>query len=596
MPPGKVSLLPGLFQQRAEVNRRYLLSLRSESLLQNHYLEAGLWSVPDRPEDCHWGWESPTCQLRGHFLGHWLSAAAHLFANTGDLELKGKADRIVSELGRCQRENGGEWAGSIPEKYLDWIARGKKVWAPHYTLHKTLLGLYEMASLAGNEQAFEILLRWAGWFYRWTGQFSRQQMDALLEVETGGMMELWADLYALTGQAEHLELMRRYERRRFFDALLSGGDALTSQHANTRIPEVHGAARAWEVTGESRWRQVVEAFWRSAVTERGSFCTGGQTDGEIWTPPGELACHLSQKNQEHCTVYNMLRLADYLFRWSGDAAYADYWERNCYNGLLAQQHPETGMVAYFLPLKAGSVKKWSTPTASFWCCLGTLVQAHACYENNIFFEDDDGLVISQAIPSQVTWERSGARIFMRLEAAEPLAPNRGPGGRAFLLRIHCDHPVEFTVKVRIPWWANGQVVIQAAGQDRSPQEVRSGWASIHRAWEEDIVSIDLPSRLAVCSLPDAPEMVAFLDGPAVLAGLASQEILLEGDPEDPQTMIAAVDELEWYEHRQGFRSRVSPHGVRFLPLYEVRDETYSVYFPIRQPSSNPDLPTRSFSE
>ena len=95
-----------------------------------------------QPEDIHWGWESPTCQLRGHFLGHWLSAAALYRARTpATRRSSGKADFIVSELARCQQENGGEWAGSIPEKYLDWAARGKHVWAPHYTLHKTLMGL-----------------------------------------------------------------------------------------------------------------------------------------------------------------------------------------------------------------------------------------------------------------------------------------------------------------------------------------------------------------------------------------------------------------------------------------------------------------------
>ena len=53
----------------------------------------------------------------------------------------------------------------------------------------------------------------------------------------------------------------------------------------------------------------------------------------------------------------MMRLADYLLRWTGDASYDDYWERNLYNGSLAQQHPETGMVTYFLPLRSGSVAK-----------------------------------------------------------------------------------------------------------------------------------------------------------------------------------------------------------------------------------------------
>ena len=204
---GKVKLLPSWFQHRFELNRRYLMDLRAENLLQNYYLEAGLWGPRSRLEDCHWGWETPTCQLRGHFLGHWLSAAAYISANTGDVEIKGKADRIVSELGRCQQENGGEWVGSIPEKYLYWIARGKRVWAPHYTLHKTLMGLYEMAALAGNEQALDILKNWARWFHRWTGQFTRDQMDDILDVETGGMLEVWANLFALTGDEAHLDLV-----------------------------------------------------------------------------------------------------------------------------------------------------------------------------------------------------------------------------------------------------------------------------------------------------------------------------------------------------------------------------------------------------
>lgn len=60
---------------------------------------------------------------------------------TGDIEIKAKADAIIHELKKCQIENGGEWVASIPEKYIYWIARGKAVWAPHYTIHKTFMGL-----------------------------------------------------------------------------------------------------------------------------------------------------------------------------------------------------------------------------------------------------------------------------------------------------------------------------------------------------------------------------------------------------------------------------------------------------------------------
>ena len=178
MPLDKVRLLPGLFQQRFELNRRYLMSLKLESLLQNFYGEAGLWNPRLQPQDPataekHWGWEAPTCQLRGHFLGHWLSAMARLYASTGDPEVKARADKAVEGLARCQERNGGEWCFSIPEKYLHWIARGIGVWAPHYTIHKTLMGLLDAHALAGNGQALDILEKAAAWFHRWTGQFSR---------------------------------------------------------------------------------------------------------------------------------------------------------------------------------------------------------------------------------------------------------------------------------------------------------------------------------------------------------------------------------------------------------------------------------------
>jgi DUF1680 family protein len=114
MPPGAVRLLSSLFQHRFDLNLRYVMSLRSENLLQNHYLEAGLWDTRQQPEGCHWGWESPTSQLRGQFLGHWLSAAARIYAHTHDAEVKARADHIVAELGRCQVANSGEWVGSIP--------------------------------------------------------------------------------------------------------------------------------------------------------------------------------------------------------------------------------------------------------------------------------------------------------------------------------------------------------------------------------------------------------------------------------------------------------------------------------------------------
>ena len=139
--------------RREADNRAYMLRLTRENLMRNYLLEAGLWGNASLDPHMHGGWESPTCALRGHFTGHYLSASAMIYQATGNMEIKGRADAMVDDLARCQAEHGDGWAGSIPEKYLDWIARGKPVWAPHYTVHKTLMGLVDMARLAGNQQA-----------------------------------------------------------------------------------------------------------------------------------------------------------------------------------------------------------------------------------------------------------------------------------------------------------------------------------------------------------------------------------------------------------------------------------------------------------
>ena len=261
-----------------------------------------------------------------------------------------------------------------------------------------------MYALTGNEQALAILVNWARWFHRWTGQFTRRQLDDILDVETGGMLEVWANLYGVTGQARAPGSAGALRPAAPVRPLLAGEDPLTNKHANTTIPEVHGAARAWEVTGERRWREIVEAYWRSAV-HRPRLLLHRRADQrrDLVRHRSELSARLGEKTQEHCTVYNMMRLADWLMRWTGDIGYADYWERNLYNGILAQQHPDTGMIAYWLPLQAGVVKEWGTPTEDFWCCHGTLVEAHTINERGLYFEDDEGLVVTQYIPSELNW-------------------------------------------------------------------------------------------------------------------------------------------------------------------------------------------------
>lgn len=601
--------------RRENRNRRYMMDLKSENLLLNFNLEAGRFTAPYALENIHGGWEAQTCQLRGHFLGHWLSAAAMRYHATGDGEIKAKADAIVHELALCQEENGGQWVGSIPEKYLHWIARGKQVWAPQYNLHKTLMGLVDMYELAGNQEALQVADRFADWFYDWSAGFTREQFDDILDFETGGMLEIWAQMLDHTGKDKYRELLKRYYRGRFFDPLLEGKDVLTNMHANTTIPEVLGCARAYEVTGEQHWRDIVEAYWDLAVNQRGQYATGGQTSGEIWSAKQSLGARLGDKNQEYCTVYNMLRLADYLFRWTKDPRYADYIEMGIYNGMMAQaywqrfktngQHydtPDEGLLTYFLPLAPGSKKGWASETNDFFCCHGTLVQGNAAWERDILYQEGDDLYVAQyfdfSAKVQVgdqTVELSMARdtltgsfhLSSTSSARQNIHENTAkyphhPDCRAEVLTIHTQAPVEFTLHVRIPWWVQGEAVVCVNGQEQARVSGKSGFVTLHRLWENgDVVRIEMPLGVHTWSLPEDPNMVAFLYGPVLLAGLCDEERQLTIQGKDAATILTHDGEREWGSWKDTFKTVGQERGLRFIPLYQVGYETYTIYFPLK---------------
>jgi DUF1680 family protein len=415
------------------------------------------------------------------------------------------------------------------------------------------------------------------------------------------MLEVWANLYGLTGEKEHRELIERYDRRRLFDPLRAGQDILTNRHMNTTIPETQGAARAWEVTGDPRWREIVEAYWRLGVTERGYYATGGQTNGEVWSPPQSLSARLGLRTQEHCTVFNMLRLAEYLYRWTGEPAYADYWERGLWNGILAQQHPDTGQIAYFLPLYGGAQKTWGSETEDFWCCHGSLVQAHTIYANHVAYTHEDGLTIAQYIPAEITWEQAGSPVTLRLAQDARLDLPHRPESLSYRIHIQSRQPNTFTLRVRLPWWMSAPAQVTLNGERIQQDCPPSTYLELKRAWGEDVLQISFPKSLVSVPLPDDPRTAAFMDGPVVLAGLnpgvspaparspkdgshtarsnyTIDGLSLRGDPANPGVFLIPDDEREWGYWRGDYRTTGQQRNFRLIPLYEVRDEVYSVYF------------------
>ena len=591
-----VHMLPGLFQRRMKLNEDYLMELDPACLLQNFYLEAGI--IPDGcqvlpdPEKAkmHWGWEAPSCQLRGHFLGHWLSAAAVLCSGGKKPELKARADHIVDELARCQQLNGGEWVGSIPEKYFAMMVPGRYIWSPQYTMHKTIMGLKDIYDRLGNETALEILDHLADWYVRWVTDVEETNPAAVFSGEQAGMLEVWADLYALTRKEKYLFLVRAYESNALFDRLDTGSDALSDFHANASIPVSHGAGRLYEITGDSKWMRRMEAFWKTAVTDRGMFATTGCNAGEFWIPPHSQGRFIGRETQEFCTVYNMVRTAEYLYRWTGDTRYADYIEQAIYNGFLAQQNKDTGMPTYFLPMAPGSRKKWGSRTRDFWCCFGTMVQAQTIYPELVWYTAEDGVTVSQYIPSEAEVTLPGGKV--RLEQAihmknygEQVLFDDQAGGRvsrwSLRFTVRSETEEAWSLRLRVPGWCAGEPVVSLNGKPLTPEK-RNCYLEIRRAWgAEDQLDVFFPSQIVFVPLDGADELVCAMDGPIVLAGLTEHDAGLRGDLSHPESLLLpdqahTYGAFVWTQNE--YLTRGQDSNFRMVPLYEVQDEPYTVYF------------------
>ena len=179
----EVRLLPSFWKDTMELNRSFLYSLPNDRLLYNFRVTAGI-ATDAEPLG---GWEKPDCELRGHYVGHYLSACALLYASTGDEVIRAKANDLVTMLAACQFQDG--YLGAYPTELYDRLRAHKKVWAPFYTYHKILAGFIDMNEHCGNREALEVAERMAGWADVYARSFGDDDWEMVLLVEQGGMIE-----------------------------------------------------------------------------------------------------------------------------------------------------------------------------------------------------------------------------------------------------------------------------------------------------------------------------------------------------------------------------------------------------------------------
>ena len=578
----QVRLLDGPFKHAMELDQKYLLSLDADRLLHNFRVNAGLPSSA-KPLG---GWEEPKCELRGHSVGHYLSACAMMYASTGDARLKERASLIVAELAKCQEKIGSGYLSAFPEEFIDRVEAGKRVWAPWYTLHKIYAGLLDVQVLCDNPQALEVLKKACAWIESRTDKLSDEQMQLMLRNEHGGMNDVLAELYAVTGDPQYLKLSQRFNHWAVLGPLAERQDKLTGLHANTQFPKILGAARQYDFTGEERLHTIATFFW-DVVTRERSYVIGGNSDNEAFSPKEELSKHVGPSTTETCNTYNMLKITRRLFCWEPKAEYADYYERALYNHILASQNPETGMVVYYLPLKTGSQKVFSSPNDSFWCCVGTGMENHAKYGDSIYFrgapsrEGPKTLYVNLFIASELDWREQGVKLRQE---------TRFPAEEATRLVFTCEKPVEASLKIRHPFWAVSGIEIAVNGEKQAVSSRPGSYATVSRQWKTgDAVEVKMPMSLRTEGFRDNPRKLAVMYGPLVLRGEFNPHDSFWAIVADPGQIVSSirpvkVKPLVFNAFAPVFRKfpdlSLSRRPVGLSPLYQEYKGPYIVYWDV----------------
>lgn len=604
-----VRLAPSAFLEAQTTDLHYLLALEPDKLLAPFLREAGL---PLKKES-YGNWESTG--LDGHVGGHYLTALALMYASTGDAEVLRRLNYFVAELKRAQQNSGDGYIGGIPggKDAFNQIAQGKLQadnfsvngkWVPWYNLHKTFAGLRDAYYYAGNQDAKQVLITLSDWALKLTNQLTDEQMQTMLRSEHGGMNEVFADVYALTGDKKYLTLAERFSHQAILNPLKQDQDKLTGLHANTQIPKVIGFKRIADLTGKKDWQEAAQFFWQTVHDHR-TVAIGGNSVKEHFHDDKDFSSMINEvEGPETCNTYNMLKLTELLYLSDSKVSYADYYERALYNHILSSQRPDSGGFVYFTPMRPNHYRVYSQVDKAMWCCVGSGIESHAKYGEFIYAHQGDSLYVNLFIPSTLNWREKNIQIIQNTVFPDEESTH-----------ITINGSKKFTLNIRYPQWVDkGELKVSI---NKKPVEFSAQpgeYISLKRSWRKgDKIDVTLPMKTQLEQMPDQSNYYALLHGPIVLAAktnpfpneklnyiaddsrmghIAQGQVcpleaapLLVNDSTDFMAKIKPVAGKSLTFTAPDVLKGKDAGTLEFIPFFRLHDSRYSLYFPYSTPEN-----------
>ncbi|MCX7016438.1 MAG: glycoside hydrolase family 127 protein, partial [Candidatus Sumerlaeota bacterium] len=451
---------------------------------------------------------------------------------------------------------------------------------------------------AGKRSLLDVAMKSVDLIDRTFGPDKMRNVPGHQEIELG-----LVKLYRATGDERCLRLAKYFLNER---GQADSGRQLGGPYNQDHLPVIEqaeavghavragymyaGMADVAALTGDAAYGKAIDALWRNVVGKKLYLTAGvgarhqGEAFGEAYELPNASAYN------ETCAAIALLLWAQRMFLLHGDAQYVDVVERVLYNGFLSGISLSGDRFFYPNPLASDGKDPFNKGAAQRqpWfgcaCCPPNVARVIASMGQYVYAHRADALYVNLFIAGDATVKMDGGSLRIAQET-------RYPWEGKITIRIEPDSPREFTLSVRVPGWARGEVVpsdlyrfvdqskatptLQVNGQTVA-LEMDQGFARIRRTWKKgDAIVLNLPMtpRRVVTHLEvkDDAGRVAVERGPIVYCaeGVDNGGRALDLALSDGAALRASFhnDLLGGIETIEAEANGQSPPAITLIPYY-----------------------------
>lgn len=611
-----VRLLKGSpFYNAMKLDENYLLGMDVNRMLNHYRWRAGLPSLGNFP-----GSFQPEGTRPG-YLDHYLSAVSIMYGQTGDKRFLDRVNYIIQTIKNCkdtiavkQKRNdttihpsqlppffGDLLKGKIllegpDEAGYPWGGDKNSVHNDFYGIHKMFAALRDAYLYCDSKNALRLWIDEAEPVTQFVLKANPDLFDDVLDVEHGGMNEVFADLYALTGDKRYMDVSMKFNHQKVILNIAENKDILYGRHANMQVPDFVGTARQYQLTGNEVSGAATKNFLNIIYKDHMS-CIGGSGRFERYLLPGSVTKTLGFTSDETCVTYNMLKVALNEFEITGELKHMEYFERALYNHILASQNPQSEGVTYYMSLMPGGFKSYSKvyDLEGVWCCVGTGMENHAKYGEAIYFHNYKDLFVNLFIPSQLNWKEKGLKLEMT---------TKFPENDSIIISIKENKSFNKELYIRYPLWAEEGVSVMINNETEKINAKPGEYIRLSHEWKAGgKILIVMHQNFHFEYAQDDPTMAAIFHGPIVMAGELGKDKMPGSDlvryslkwnswqPVQNDIPVLIVNKLmpgQWLQllnntplhyktNGAGFINDKA-HEISLLPFYKTHHQRYTVYF------------------